>query len=483
MENTDASGSKGPSRRLFLSASAVAAATVPLVSQVTAASAAADGTASHLPHRRQPDQGLLALLSQIDPNRIQATIQQLVQFGTRHTESSQTDPQRGIGAAIAYVAQQMNAIAATSNGNMTVQQQSYVQQPVAGRILNPVTITNCIATLQGTASPERFYVVTGHLDSRCTDVTDSVSDAPGADDDGSGVACVLELARLFAAHQFPGTIIFAAVDGEEQGLFGSTFMAQQMAAAGNDVQGMFSNDIVGASQAFDGTRPDPFTLRMFLEGIPTNATPADVSLIQTVGGENDGKSRQLGRFVAEVAPFWLTGLNIRLIWRRDRYLRGTDSLSFQGQGYAAARFTEPRENFDHEHQNVQVVNGVQFGDLIQYVDFNYVARVTRVNAAALWGLASSPSTPKSAQIHTTPPVNFAGTNLTTLTWNANPETNLTGYEVVMRETTDPDWTSAIPVGNVTSVTLNISKDNVQFGVRAVDQNGNRSPVAFPAAVA
>ncbi len=130
-----------------------------------------------------------------------------------------------------------------------------------------------------------------------------------------------------------------------------------------------------------------------------------------------------------------------------------------------------------------MVNGVQFGDLIQYVDFNYVARVTMVNAAALWGLASSPSTPKSAQIHTTPPVNFAGTNLTTLTWNANPETNLTGYEVVMRETTDPDWTSAIPVGNVTSVTLNISKDNVQFGVRAVDQNGNRSPVAFPAAVA
>ena len=176
-------------------------------------------------------------------------------------------------------------------------------------------------------------------------------------------------------------------------------------------------------------------------------------------------------------------MNIRLIWRRDRYLRASDHVSFQGQGYPAARFTEPRENFNHEHQNTQVVNGVQLGDLIQYVDFNYVARVTRVNAAALWALASSPSTPKNVQIHTTPPVNFSGTNLTPLTWNANPETNLIGYEVVMRETTDPDWTQAIPVGNVTSVTLNISKDNVQFGVRAVDQNFNRSPVAFPLAVA
>ncbi len=388
---------------------------------------------------------------------------------------------RGIGAATAWVTQQMQAIAATSNGNMTVQQQTFVQ-PVSSNIPVPTTITNVIATLQGTASPERFYVVTGHLDSRVTNILDFTSDAPGADDDGSGVACVLELARVFATHQFPGTIIFATVDGEEEGLYGSTFMAQQMAAAGNDVQGMFSNDIIGTGNAHDGTPPDPFTVRMFLEGIPTNATSEDISLMQSVGGENDGKARQLGRFVNEVAPFGLTGMNIELIWRRDRYLRGSDHVSFQGQGYAAARFTEPRENFDHEHQNTQVVNGVQLGDLIQYVDFNYVAGVTRVNAAALWALASSPSTPQNAQIHVSPPVNFAGTNLTPLTWDANPESNLIGYEVVVRQTTDPDWTQAIPVGNVTSVTLNIAKDNVQFGVRAVDQNFNRSPVAFPQTV-
>jgi hypothetical protein len=228
---------------------------------------------------------------------------------------------------------------------------------------------------------------------------------------------MLELARIFATRQFPGTLVFAAVDGEEEGLYGSSFMATQMAAAGNDVQGMFSNDIVGASQAFDGTKPDPHTLRLFLEGIPTDVTPAQISLMQSVGGENDRVSRQFGRFAADAAPFELTGMNIRLIWRRDRYLRGSDHVSFQGQGYPAARFTEPRENFDHEHRNVEVIGGVA------------------------------------------------------------------GYEFVMRETTSPDWTSSTDVGNVTTVTLNISKDNVQFGVRAVDQDGNRSPVAFPLAVA
>jgi hypothetical protein len=483
MENNDVHDRKGTSRRTFLTASAASAVTVPIVvSLASPASAATAATRpSSLPRRRHSKE-VRDLIRQIDPNRIQATIQRLVDFGTRHTASSQTDPVRGIGAATAWVFQQMQAFAATSSGNMTVQKQTFTQ-PVSNRIPVPTQITNVIATLQGTASPERFYVVTGHLDSRVTDVLDFTSDAPGADDDASGVAVVLELARIFATHQFPGTLVFATVAGEEEGLYGSTFMANQMAAAGNDVQGMFSNDIVGASQAHDGTRPDPHTLRMFLEGIPTAATANDISLMQSVGGENDGKSRQLGRFVREVAPFELTDMDVRLIWRRDRYLRGTDSLSFQGQGYAAARFTEPRENFNHEHQNTQVVNGVQFGDLIQYVDFNYVARVAGVNAAALWALATSPSTPKNLQIHTTPPGTLSGTNLSTFSWDANPESNLTGYEIVLRETTTPDWTSAIDVGNVTTVTLDISKDNVQFGLRAVDQDGNRSPVAFPQTVA
>jgi Peptidase family M28 len=475
MQKNDDLAAKGSTRRAFLSASAVTAVAAPLLTGTSLASASPAVT------RQEPDRELRQLLRQVDPDRIKATVVRLTQFGTRHTASSQTDPVRGIGAATAWVFGQMQAIAATSSGRMTVQQQTFVQ-PVSNRIPVPTTITNVIATLQGTASPERFYVVTGHLDSRVTDVLDFTSDAPGADDDASGVAVVLELARLFATHQFPGTLVFATVAGEEEGLYGSTFMAAQMKAAGADVQGMFSNDIVGASQAWDGTRPDPHTLRLFLEGIPTAVTSAQIAIMQAVGGENDGLSRQLGRFVQDVAPRELTDMNIRVIWRRDRYLRASDHVSFQGQGYPAARFTEPRENFDHEHQNTQVVNGVQFGDLIQFVDFDYIARVARVNGAALWSLATAPGTPKNLLIHATAPPNLAGVNTTTLTWNANTEPNLASYEVVMRETTAPAWTSAIDVGNVTTVTLDISKDNVQFGLRAVDQAGHRSPVAFPQVV-
>ncbi|HEX2320352.1 MAG TPA: M28 family metallopeptidase [Streptosporangiaceae bacterium] len=489
MENKDVQRRSGSTRRTFLSASAATAVAAPIIAQsVTASAAPVAGAAGARSATILPpsnfDPALRALIRQIDPNRIQATIENLVSFGTRHTASSQTDPNRGIGAATAYVTQQMQSFADASNGRMTVQQQTFTQQPVPGRIPVPTQITNVIATIKGTASPERFYVITGHLDSRCTDVLDFTSDAPGADDDGSGVAVVLELARLFSSidHQFPGTLVLATVDGEEQGLFGSAHMATAMNNAGNDVQAMFSNDIVGASKSFDGRPPDPHTLRLFVEGVPTNATPNDIQILTLTGGENDSKSRQLGRFVLDAAPFSLTNMNIRTIWRRDRYLRASDHVSFETFGYPAARFTEPRENFNHEHQNVRVENGVQFGDLIDFVDFDFIARVAAVNAATLWALATAPGTPKNLQIHTNPPPGLPGTNLTTLSWNANPESNLAKYEVVMRESTAADWTDVIDAGNVTTVTLDISKDNVQFGLRAVDSAGNRSPVAFPVVV-
>src|SRR6266568_534011 len=324
MENKDVRSRTGSTRRAFLSASAVTAVAAPLLG----GTALAETDPALSP--QAPDPGLRAMLREIDPDRIKATILKLVSFGTRHTASSQTDPNRGIGAATNWVFSQMQSFAASSGGRMTVQKQTFVQ-PVSSRIPVPTTITNVIATLKGTASPERFYVVTVHLDSRVTDVLDFTSDAPGADDDASGVAVVLELARLFATRQFPGTLVFATVSGEEEGLYGSTFMANQMAAAGNDVQGMFSNDIVGASQAWDGTKPDPHTLRLFVEGVPTAATPGQISLMRSIGGENDGVSRQLGRFVKEVAPFELTDMNIRLVWRRDRYLRASDHVSFQGR--------------------------------------------------------------------------------------------------------------------------------------------------------
>jgi hypothetical protein len=298
-------------------------------------------------------------------------------------------------------------------------------------------------------------------------------DAPGADDDASGIAAMMELARVMATRAPEATIVFVGVAGEEQGLYGSAFMAKQYKAAGADIQGMFSNDIIGASKADDGAS-DPNHIRLFAEGVPTSETPQQASIRQSVGGEADSVSRQLARFVADVASNERTGMTVEIIYRRDRYLRGSDHISFLQQGYPANRFTEPNENFAHEHQNTRVENGVQFGDLMEFVDFDFLGRVTKVNAAALWSLANAPGTPKHLIIDTT-----QLTNDSTLRWDQGTEPDLLGYEVVWRPCTEPDWTRVIPVGNVTTATVDLSKDNVFFGVRAVDRDGHHSPVAFP----
>jgi peptidase M28-like protein len=448
----------------------VVAAAIP--SSAAPSGAKARSSANH-PHGPSP--ALRAMLREVDARRIQRDITALAGFGTRHTLSSQDDPNRGIGAARDWIYDQFQTYAAASGGRMTVAKQSFVQPP-GPRNPNPVTVTNLVATLRGTQpeSADRVYVVSGHYDSRCTDVLNFTCDAPGANDDASGVAAVLELARVMAKRQFDATIVFMAVAGEEQGLFGSTFFAQQAKAQGMDVEGMFTNDIIGSSTSDKGRR-DPFTVRLFSEGVPTSETPQQAALRQSIGGENDGPSRQLARYVKEVGENSATGMHLRLVWRRDRYLRGGDHIPFLQQGYPAARFTEPAENFAHQHQDVRVEDGQQFGDLLEFVDFAYTARVARVNGAALANLAWAPTAPKEARIDTT-----RLTNDTDLTWKANPEPDLAGYEVVWRESTDPLWTHTIPVGNVTSYTIpDLSKDNVQVGVRAVDRNGYRSPVAFP----
>ncbi|MEV4272464.1 M20/M25/M40 family metallo-hydrolase [Micromonospora aurantiaca (nom. illeg.)] len=463
------------SRRTFLTASAAATAAA-VATPLTAAPAAAATGAPPGPGRparpQRPGRELTALLREIDSRRIEAVVRRLAAFGTRHTLSSQTDPVRGIGAARDWIHAQLSGYAAASGGRMTVELQSYVQQP-ASRIPVPTTITNVVATLRGDVTPERVYVITGHYDSRATDVMDAVSDAPGADDDASGVAVVMELARVLSTRRTEATIVLAAVAAEEQGLYGSAYLASQLKAAGADVQAMFSNDIVGSSTADDGTR-DPRTVRLFAEGVPTAETPAEASVRQSVGGENDSPSRQLARFVTDVAGNSATGMDVRVIYRRDRYLRGSDHISFLREGWPAGRFTEPNEDFAHQHQDVRVVDGVQYGDLPEFCDFGYITRVARVNAATLWSLAQAPGTPKGVTVVTT---NL--TNDTTLRWQRGPEPDLAGYEVVWRETTADQWQKVLPVGDVTEVTIDLSKDNVFFGVRAVDRDGHRSPVAFP----
>lgn len=479
-----ASKPSGPSRRAFLTGSAATLGAGALSTSLTVPAAAAsqapaldasdnwpDGPGrGNRPQR--PDAELRAILAAIDPARIEENVRTLVSFGTRHTLSSQDDPNRGIGAARDWIYETLLGYAEASQGRMTVAKQSYTQEP-ASRIPTPTVITNVIATLRGSTNPERVYLISGHYDSRRTDVMDFTGDAPGADDDASGVAVSMEVARVLATHQPKATLMLAAVAGEEQGLYGSTHMAQVLQDSGADVQGMFTNDIVGSSTADDGTR-DPHSIRLFAEGVPTNETPQEAATRRSIGGENDSPSRQLARFVTEVADNDATDMRVRVIYRRDRFLRGGDQIPFLERGYPAGRFTEPNENFAHQHQDVRVENGVQFGDLPEFCDFDYIARVAKVNAATLWSLAQGPGTPKNVKI-----LSAELTNDSELTWDANPEPDLAGYEVVWRPTLEDDWTDVLPVGNVTHARVNLSKDNVFFGVRAVDTSGHRSPVAFP----
>ncbi|HEY1571922.1 MAG TPA: M28 family metallopeptidase [Pseudonocardiaceae bacterium] len=469
-----------PTRRGFLTAGAAAAV-------AGAATLAAPGIASADPgsgnnvdfpdgpgaqlRPQAPEKELKDILKEIDGERQRAIIQKLTTFGTRHTLSSQTDPNRGIGAARDWIFAEMQALAAPSNGRMTVELQSFTQ-PVAANIPTPTVITNVITTLHGSVEPDRIYVVSGHYDSRVTDLANFTSDAPGADDDGSGVAAVLEMIRVMATRESKATLVFAAVAGEEQGLFGSAFMAQQFKAAGADIQGMFTNDIVGSPKADDGTI-DPHALRLFAPGIPDTETAAQRARRQQEGGDNDGPSRQLGRFVTNVANNSDTDLQVHLVYRRDRYLRGGDHASFLAQGYPAARFTEPHENFAHQHQDTRIVNGVQFGDLIEFVDFDFLERVTRVNMSAMWSLGNGPGTPKNVSLD-----DSVLTNSSTISWAASTDPDVAGYEIVWRPCTEPDWTNVIAVGNVLTATVPLAKDNLFLGVRAVDAAGRHSPVAF-----
>jgi acetylornithine deacetylase/succinyl-diaminopimelate desuccinylase-like protein len=415
------------------------------------------------------------IVREIDARNVEATIRKLVSFGTRNTLSEQNDPKRGIGAARDWLYAEFLKAAAASNGRMTVEKQSF-EQAKAARVPEPTMLTNVVATLKGSQpeATDRIYVVSGHYDSMCNSPTDAKCDAPGANDDASGTAAVLEMARVMAKYEFDATIVFMAVAGEEQGLLGSTHFAEQAKQKNWNVDAMFTNDIVGNSLGGNGVR-DRNHLRVFSEGVPSNETAAEATTRRSVGGENDSASRQLARFIKETGDAFVPQFKVMMIYRRDRYGRGGDHIPFLERGYPAVRFTEVNEEFRHQHQNVRVENGVQFGDLPEFVDFAYVANVARVNAASLAALAWAPSRPKAVTI-----VAQRLSNDTELRWDANKEPDLAGYEIVWRETTDAVWTNSKAVGNVTSFTMKgMSKDNYFFGVRSIDKDGNKSPVTYP----
>ncbi len=418
---------------------------------------------------------IASIVSEIDARNIEKSIRKLVSFGTRNTLSAQDDPNRGIGAARDWLFSEFSKAAEESGGRMTVAKQTF-EQPKAERIPTPTIITNVVATLKGTQpeSAGRTYVVSGHYDSMCGRPIDAKCDAPGANDDASGTAAVLEMARVMAKYKFEATIIFMAVAGEEQGLLGSTYFAEQAKQTGMDVEAMFTNDIIGSSLGGNGVK-DEHSVRVFSEGVPSNETSEEADIRRGVGGENDSTSRQLARFINETAAHYVPAMRVIMVYRRDRYLRGGDHRPFLERGFAAVRFTETNENYDHQHQYVRKENGVQYGDLPEFDDFNYIANVARVNAASLAMLALAPARPKNPGI-----VTARRTNDTDLKWDANKEADLAGYEVVWRDTTSPVWTNSRSVGNVTSYTVKgMSKDNYFFGVRAVDKQGNKSPVSFP----
>jgi hypothetical protein len=436
---------------------------------------ARSGTMAEVNRRTPRNQEVARIVGEIDAVNIERIIRKLVSFGTRNTLSTQDDPNRGIGAARDWLYSEFLKAAEKSGGRMTVEKQSYEQQKAA-RVATPTMITNVVATLKGTQpeSESRIYVVSGHYDSMCGSPTDGTCDAPGANDDASGTAAVLEMARVMAKYKFDATIVFMAVAGEEQGLLGSTYFAEQAKQKGANVEAMLTNDIVGNTLGGNGVR-DRRTLRVFSEGVPSNESPEEATVRRSVGGENDSASRQLARFIKETGERYVPQMKVMMVYRRDRYGRGGDHIPFLERGFAAVRFTEPNEDFRHQHQNVRTENGIRFGDLPEFVDYAYVANVARVNAANLAMLASAPARPRGVTILTA-----RLSNDTDLKWDANQEPDLAGYEILWRDTTAPVWTNSRWVGKVTSHTIKgISKDNFFFGVRSVDKQGNRSPVSFP----
>lgn len=429
-----------------------------------------------------PDRALAA----VNPANVRRFVDTLTSFGTRHTSSDTESDVRGIGAARRWVKSAFEdaAVGSGRTGELAVRVafDSHLVPADGRRILEDTEVVNVVCTIPGAdpASRGRLYYVLGHLDSRATDPTDSVSDAPGANDDASGVAAMIELARVLSKERLDSTIVLMATSGEEQGLYGARYHAQAAKARGADIRGVLNNDTIGNPLGADG-REARDEVRILSEGLPLEVLAQDPERLATfvrqarmLGSESDGVSRQLARYVHEIGELHRAPVRAKLVFRPDRFLRGGDHTPFNELGFAGVRFCEVHEDYSQQHQDVRIENGLQYGDLAQFVDADYLADVTRLNAVTLVHIANAPSTPVNARII----VANLDTD-TTLRWDASPEPDVAGYEIVWRETTSAVWEESLDVGNTTEGTVDRSKDNWIFGVRSYDQDGYRSPVAFP----
>ncbi len=430
--------------------------------------ALAGGAVCAAPAQAPADARITAMVNRVSAGDLRAIDAKLVGFGTRNAFSETTSTStRGVFAARDWLRSQFEDIAKQSGGRMTVSYDTYVQ-PKTDRTPRDVTISSVIAVLKGDDPDGRMYVMSSHYDSRNSEGNDATLDAPGADDNGSGTSAVLEAAKAMASTRFHGTIVFACFDGEEQGLFGSGHYAQVLKGQNADVLGDLNNDIIGTSVGPHGERA-PYTVRVFSQALPDDAK---VSYVNLVGSENDSPSRELARYVKEAGEAYVKPMNGEMIYRADRFLRGGDQESFTAQGFPAMRFVEKYENFNHQHQTIRTEHGIEYGDLMKFVDYEYVARVTRMNVAALASLALAPEPPANVEMLT----KELGYD-STLRWEKVP--HAVSYEIVWRETTAPLWERSKNVGDVTQATVPVSKDDYILGVRAVGANGLRSPVVYP----
>jgi Zn-dependent M28 family amino/carboxypeptidase len=452
---------------------ALAYCTLPCRAQETAPDAA-PGLASN-PHA---DPRIAEAIRHVSADHVRATIEKLVSFNNRSTISAQDDESikagKGIGAAREWIKGEFERYSKDCGGCLEVKTDAFTEQP-ADRIPKATEITNVYAVLRGSdpKQADRIVLVTGHYDSRNSDTFNVTDAAPGANDDGSGTAVSLECARVLsqaaAKAKFPATIIFLTVAGEEQGLNGSKHFAQMAKQQGWKIDAVLNNDIVGGNL---GAGQDATEVRVFSEGVPVTATEAEIKRIRMLGGESDSNSRELARYIADIGRSYDTGVKPLLIFRLDRFLRGGDHYSFNQQGFTAVRLTEFREDFNHQHQTLRTENGIEYGDLLKFVNFDYIAHVARLNAATLASLASAPAAPSKVKI-----VTKDLDNNSTLTWESS--TGATSYEIVWRATNAADWEYVQTVGSGTRATLPVSKDNVIFAVRAVDAAGHRSLPVVP----